>query len=209
MDWIDILIIIFSAMIGGWVSHFFIRKRSNRDFMIRNNYEIHKRLLTKLDEFFDEDVFVARDFDGFIKENRKNKKESKRKLKMSSEEFSKRLDGSEALWSCGLVLAHIQEPSKIFDLWSNDLKEVRMLSNSRIRRKADKIYRNYRITKQEEIFFMDNVLDECLFLEKEKPERANHYKKILITHYWRLFWLENVKDLKKLQKLLRKFVALK
>jgi len=194
------------ALIGGLVAssltYWFKRKSYNKDFILGKTYEIHKKLLNELVNFFYEtNVFF--DFEGYQK-NKILKDDLRKAFKMRFDEYCE--EAPKSLFQDIHKIRDIKKYITKFESWIENIKEVSYLSNKKTRKIAKKIVIKYLETKSEESLFLSNVAEEINYDKGVMEEKYYEYQNNI---YWEFFWVEIIDDLKKLKNNLEKFVALK
>lgn len=198
------LLPIFLGAMGGWITHFFTRKQYNNDFILKKNYDTHRQFLDKLDDYFSK-VEVHYDFNGYVRENKKRKKQVNKLSNVNFEKYQIIIKGD--IFHPVNEVRSVNKEINAFEGWRAELRDVSLLSDLKTRRVAQKILGKYQEYKMEETLYLDSISEE-VGMDEINTKLGINYISFQKNNYWELFWLEAIKDLLKLRKSLKKFVGL-
>jgi len=198
----QVIFSLLTAFIAALLTHWFKDRAYNKDFILGKTYDIHKKLLDKLVNFYYEPE-INYDFEGYQK-SKTLKNDLRKALKMNFKEYCE--EAPKTLFQDIHKVRNIKDHIKQFESWVGDIKEISYLSNKKTRKIAKEIVNKYFEYKSEEKLFQDSIYDEIGYEENAMGKTYAEYRNNI---YWENFWIGTVNELKKLKNNLEKFVALK
>jgi len=203
----QIIISFSTAFIASLITYWFTGRAYDKNFILEKTYDIHKKLLDKLVNFFYEtDVYF--DLLGYQKD-KKIRSRLKKEQKMTYREYCEK--APKSLFQDIHQIRNIKDYINKFENWIEDIKEVSFLSNKKTRKIAKDIVKKYLEHKSEESLLQESIIDEIGF--EKSPDEHNPiggaFYEFKNNVNWEIFWTEIIGELKKLKNSLEKFVALK
>jgi len=193
------------VIIGIFITEFFNKKTSNRNYIIDHGYEIHERLRDNLKNFLRTEPYI------YIPISDKVSKENITDLNISYESFEKNFKKEDVFSNFHEITSYQLMFDDFQKLLIKDIIKVSKLSIPKVQKIATKIEALYDETKQEEELLSDGFQDDFIDVFEQGIQLNDvqkSYIKFIEESHKKIFWIRVNKLLLKLEKEIERVVKL-